>query len=374
MLADTLLGGLRFRLTRPTILTLGNAMPDDPFNARRFFLKLAASAGLSALVLPQSARAFFGGAKEFEWLPSECADERYPMQLISGVLISPDGTRIPVPTGKIINNGWGEVGSIRLVGTAQKPVPEKLELAWFSYTEDRFYGGEVALPHALLTQLFEEGFTVPLTQERSTWHKIIVGMGLGGWTSIWLAGDGLVREVARARLEPVTVDWSRVIDNPDLPRQTFIRSTLTRRLGPEALATLSKNGPPVSSWPRYAQRERWRLAVAKGVTPHYLFLRGSNGERQFHDFTRSAPGPFETIPKHAQIAYRSPSGSTLLAEISFDENEIFSAFERGKTAGTTPPTLHFNLKAHSRIAIALETAAGRIALQHSHIEVGRLSP
>ena len=62
------------------------------------------------------------------------------------------------------------------------------------------------------------------------------------------------------------------------------------------------------------------------------------------------------------------------AEIDFDENEIFGAFGRGKAAGSTPPTLHFNLKTHSRIAIALETAAGRIPLQHSRIQVGRLSP
>lgn len=348
-------------------------MSDDSFNARRFFLKLAASAGLTALALPGSAQAFFGRAKEFEWLPSECADERYPMQLINGLLKSPEGELIGVPAGKIINNGWGEIGSRRLIGPELKPVPEKLEMAWFSYTEDRFYGGEVALPHALLTQLFEEGFTIPLTQEHGTWQKIIVGMGLGGWTSIWMAGSGLVREVARARLEPVEMDWSRVVDNPAIPRQEFIRSTLTRRLSPDALATLSKNGPPVSSWPRYAQRERWRLAVAEGVAPQYLFLRGFNGERQFHDFLRAAPGLFDTIPKHVQIAYRSPSGSTLQAEIGFDENEIFDAFGQAKAAGSTPPTLHFNLKSHSRIVIALETAAGRIALQHSRIQVGRLS-
>lgn len=348
-------------------------MPNDPFNARRFFLKLTARAGLSALVLPGSARAFFGGEQEFEWLPTECADQRYPMQLVYGLLKSPGGTPIPVPTDKIINNGWGEIGSRRLIGPAQKPVPEKLELAWFSYAEDRFYGGEIALPHALLTQLFEEGFEVPLTRERSTWQKIIVGMGLGGWISIWMAGSGLVREVASARLAPVSVDWSRVLDNPDISRADYVRTVLSRRLGQEAAEALRKNGPPVSSWPRYAQRERWQLAVEAGAKPHYLFVRGFNGERLFQDFTRSAPGVFEPIPRHVQIAYQTPAGKRLLAEISFDEAEIFRAFAQARAGGIAPLTLRLNLQAPSRISLALESTTGRIALQHSQIQVGSLS-
>lgn len=348
-------------------------MPDDTFNPRRFFLKIAASTGLSALGTSGAAQAFMGSSRKFEWLPSECADQRYPMQLISGQLLGSDGLIAHVPAGKIINNGWGEIGSRRLEGPEQKAVPERLDLAWFSYAEDKFYGGSVPLPHALLMQLFAEGFEVPLAQERDTWRKIVVGMGLGGWTSVWLAGSGLVREVARARVESVSLEWSRVLNNPAIDRAEFVRSTLMKRVGKEEFEALARNGPPVSSWPRYAQRERWRPAVAGSATPQHIFVRGFNGERHFHDFTRSPPGVFEPIPKHAQITYLSPSGSKLMAEIRFDEAEMFGAFDRARNAGAAPLTLRFEMEARSRVAIALEGTAGRIALQRSRVQIGSLS-
>ena len=347
-------------------------MTDHAFNPRRFFLRVAASTGLSALGASGSAQAFIGAPRKFEWLPTECADQRYPMQMISGQFQSSDGAIIPVPAGKIINNGWGEIGSRRLVGAPEKPVPERLELSWFSFAEDTFYGGRVPLPLDLLTKLFVEGFEQPLTHARVTWEKIIVGMGLGGWTSVWLAGSGLVREVARTRLEPVSVDWKLVLDNPGIERAEFVRSTLMKRLGTDQFEALARSGPPVSLWPRYAQRERWSLVVAGSSVPQHVFLRGFNGERQFHDFTRSPPGVFETVPKHVQITYLSPSGRKLLAEIHFDEAEIFGAFDRTRGSGATALTLRFEMGARSRISMALEGPASKTLLQRSRVEQSSL--
>ena len=347
-------------------------MPKLAFNPRRFFLRVAGGIGLSALGASGSAQAFLGRPKTFEWLPTECADKRFPMLLVSGQFLGSDGLIANLPSGKIINNGWGEIGSRRLEGPAQKAVPELLKVSWFSFAEDSFYGGSVPLPHALMTQLFAEGYDVPLTHERDTWHKIIVGMGLGGWTSVWLAGSGLVREVAISRLEPVSLDWSRVLDNPAIERTEFIRSTLMNRLGKDEFEALARNGPPVASWPRYARRERWRVVVAGSAVPQYIFVRGFNGERQFHEFTRSPPGVFEPIPSHMQIAYLSPAGRKLQAEIGFDEVEMLGAFDRAKSTGAEPLTLRFEMEARSRVSIALESNSGRIALQRSRVQIGSL--
>ncbi|MBM5571671.1 MULTISPECIES: DUF2931 family protein [Deefgea] len=349
-------------------------MPDAPCNPRRFFLKLAAHTGLFTLSMPRAVQAALDQSKKFEWLPSECADKRFPMMLVSGLLLARnDEIAAVIPTGKIINNGWGEFGSIRIEGALQKPIPEHLKLTWFSFTENQFYGGSIPLPHALLRQLFEEGFATPLTRERSTWHRIIVGMGLGGWVSVWLAGDGLVREVATARLEQVSQDWSTVLNNPAIPRAEFIRSTLTKRLSQEEFTTLEKNGPPVSTWPRRARRQRWRLLVDGKADPLHIFVRSFNGERHFHEFSQSAPLVLEPIPRFVQITYLSPSGSKLMAEISIDETEIFDAFDKAKHTATEPVTLRFTMEARSQITIALESTSSRMTLQRSRIQIGSLS-
>ncbi|KPK04429.1 MAG: hypothetical protein AMJ64_13715 [Betaproteobacteria bacterium SG8_39] len=311
------------------------------------------------------------GDDAFEWLPTECADERYPMQLVSGQLHCGEDRIIEVPAGKIVNNGWGGIGSTRLIGDPIKPVPERLTVAWFSYAEDQFFGGSVELPRAELTALFRAGYEDPLTGERATWHRIIVGMGLGGWTSVWLAGSGLVREVARAQLETKVLDWRWVLDNPAIPRAKYVRSKLQSRLGEVAAARLAKHGPPVSTWPRYAQRYRWRMVVEGLHPPLDMSLRSFNGERSYYDFAKQPPGALEIAPKHLQITWRSRSGGRLLTEIQLDEEEVFGAFDKA-AAGTAATTLRVGFATRKEVALSVESGAARLPLTRSRIRLSSL--
>lgn len=319
-----------------------------------------------------------GGAREndvFEWLPTECADKRYPMQLISGELHCGEDRVVVVPAGKIVNNGWGEIGSRRLVGNPLKPVPERLTLAWFSYAEDQFFAGTVELPHAELTDQFRAGFSQPVTGKNVTWDKIIVGMGLGGWTSVWLAGSGLVREIARARLETREIAWTRVIDNPEIRRADFVRSKLQSRLGDAALAHLVKHGPPISTWPRYSQRYRWRIVVEGLQVPQNMFIRSFNGERSFYDFARQPPEEFDIAPKHLQITWQTRRGGRLLTRVHFDEREVFAAFDQALAAASDTSTtkLRVEFATRNRVALSVESGAGLLPLTRSSVELRTLS-
>jgi hypothetical protein len=307
----------------------------------------------------------------FEWLPTECADERYPMQLISGQLHCSDDESVPVPAGKIVNNGWGEVGSRRIVGETSKRVPERLTAEWFSYTEDQFFAGTVELPQAELTQLFLGGFNEPLTGERVTWSKIIVGMGLGGHTSVWLAGSGLVHEVARAKLEPAQLDWAQVLDNEDIERSEFIRSTLRARLTTAELKALAAHGPPVSTWPRYSLRYRWRILVNGIQVPLSMFLRSWSGERHFYDFARRPPELLETVPKRMEITWLGRSGRKRLTNIGLDEAEVFAAFEKLSAGASETESMLMRVEygTRSQVSISVERKGTRIPLGRSKIEV-----
>lgn len=307
----------------------------------------------------------------FEWLPTECADERSPMQLISGQLHCSDGVTVPVPAGKIVNNGWGEIGSRRLVGTPLKPVPQRLTAAWFSYTEDQFFAGTLELPPAELTRLFEDGFEEPLTRRWVTWSKIIVGMGLGGWTNVWLAGSGLVQEIEHATLEPAALDWAQVLDNPDIPRSDFIRSKLQARLSSTELKALATHGPLVSTWPRHARRYRWRILVAGMRVPLYMFVRSFNGERHFYDFARQPPKVLDTLPKQLQITWLTRKGGKLLTEIRLDEAEVAGAFEKAGAAvlDTSTTTLRVEFGARAGVSLLVESDEIRIPLERSSVEV-----
>jgi hypothetical protein len=307
----------------------------------------------------------------FEWLPTECADERYPMQLISGLLHCGDDESVPVPAGKIVNNGWGEVGSRRLVGETRKPVPDRLTAAWFSYTEDQFFAGTLSLPHAELTRLFAGGFHEPMTREPVTWTKMIVGMGLGGHTSVWLAGNGLVHEVASGKLEPADLDWAQVIDNPDIARSQFVQSKLRARLSRVELEALAAHGPPTSTWTQRSRRYRWRIRVDGIQVPLYMFLRSFNGDRRFYHFARQPPAELELVPKRVEITWLSRSGRKLLTNIRLDEAEVFSAFDKVGAAALDKSTMTLRVEygTRSRVSISVESNEARIPLTRSSVEV-----
>ena len=186
----------------------------------------------------------------YDWLPTECADARFPMQMVFGALVCGDEV-VELPMRKIVNNGWGEIGSRRIVEPLIKQPPSELKIEWFSFVEDCFYAGHLELPLAKLSDKFAAGFTEPGTGLRAQWSKLIVGMGFGGWVSLWLAGSGIVRAVHSAQVEAAELDWSLVLANPDIPRAQHIDSTLRQWLSGVHYRNLQDHGVPDSPRARY---------------------------------------------------------------------------------------------------------------------------
>lgn len=311
----------------------------------------------------------------FEWLPSESADERYPMQLIAGELFRGEEVVAQVPAGKITNKGWGEIGSTRDIGEPLKRVPDRLQLAWYSFTEDELFEGSIELPHAELLARFQQGFEQPLRRTRGNWSKILVGMGLGGWASVWLVGGGLVRELARAQLPTAPFEWSEVLDNTTVERASYIRSILWERLTKAQIEAHEKHGPPASSWPRYAARYRWKLQLGGQQIPLHLFMRSFNGEREFFELGRQPPGELETVPKQLRVTWQTRTNKKLLTRITLDEREVYEVFDKAcvPTTQTVVPTLHVELGADKQVSLVLTTPEGRLPLTRSAVKLTRLA-
>jgi hypothetical protein len=117
-----------------------------------YFLLLAAVVMLNVLTVE-------GGNKmdKYEWLPTESSFANFPMRIVTGDFIFNDGTSIYIPSSRIINNGWGVIGSTHIVGDKLKLLPAKIKIAWFSFVEDKFYSGVFTLPHDKIEILFKKG-------------------------------------------------------------------------------------------------------------------------------------------------------------------------------------------------------------------------
>src|SRR5690625_3500537 len=87
---------------------------------------------------------------KFDWKATESAPKNFPIKIIDGTFIyhgRSDGTGLYVPSGGLLDKGWGEMISSHIVGPDLKPLPDRLKITFFSYLEDQFYEGVFDLPY-----------------------------------------------------------------------------------------------------------------------------------------------------------------------------------------------------------------------------------
>lgn len=313
-----------------------------------------------------------GSTPMFEWLPTESAPERFPIHLIRGDLFFPDGRSIYVPDNRDVANGWGARGSTHIVADAIKPVPVRLEVSWFSYTEDRFYEGTFGLPTEAMTERFKAGITDPRTGRPLGFERIIVGMAPEGVVSVWMAAGGEVVEVASFVAPQVSLPWTKVLKNPKVSRGDFIRLILKAKLGAEGLARFDREGVPKGLYQGYRVQYLWGPQVTGDGTPNALWIRSFNGENAFIGQGGPAiPRDSRPVPARMMLDWTTPGGSPLSAKITFDETEIFAAFAKlSRGDASHQLAVEFEVVGDS-VSVSLRDDKYILPLQKALIEVFR---
>lgn len=74
---------------------------------------------------------------KFDWLATESAPNSFPMKIISGDFIAPDGSSRYIPNNKEIHHGWGKSISTHVGGPDLKSLPNRMEIKFFSFTEKK---------------------------------------------------------------------------------------------------------------------------------------------------------------------------------------------------------------------------------------------
>lgn len=297
-------------------------------------------------IKPMASKKYERYPAKYEWYPTTCADYNYPMQVIEGRFLFPSQGSIYIPDTRILNNGWGEIGQIHLAGEYFKPVPEKMTITWFSYTEDIFYSGTFELPREKMKALFEKGYTDSVNGQKTTYSEIIVGLAPEGDISLWLSGQ-ITIEVASFRAKPAEIEWSRVLDNPDVPREEWIRKILNSKLAEEERSyrqrqnrlhrpwktaeEIRATGVPHGLWSMYREKFQWELEITGNAKPDRIWINYFNGEKRLIYFQPDkAIDNQSVVPKKFDIYWQTTSGKEYNAVIFFDESEMFQAFKKYK--------------------------------------------
>lgn len=307
----------------------------------------------------------------YKWLPTESAPDRYPVRLIRGAFLLPDGRRVALPDRRDVANGWGKRGSLHILDDEPKPVPQRLSLEWFSYTENRFYKGDFALPELAIENLFFAGVgTGQPDGEKSSFERIIVGMAPGGLVSVWLAAGSEVVEVGGWHADVADLPWTSVLDNPDITREAFIDKVLEARLTVEERARLAREGVPTNLYTSYRTQYQWRPWVTGMGQALQIRISSLNGEYAvIGAYGPAVPREQRALPAEMELQWVTSGGQSKWAHIRFDEEETSSAFaELGQGGPNRQLALQLDTTADS-VSVSLRDERFVLPLRKAHIEI-----
>lgn len=293
-----------------------------------------------------------GPALKFDWTSGDSAPLKYPMEILGGSLAYHDGSgSLPVRGGTYIDHGWGTTYSSQVMGPDLKPLPNRLRITFFSFTENKFYRGDFPLPYEMILKRFQEGYD-NLDGDRITYDEILVGVAPGGAVAVWLRGVSFTTEVFFGKAEAADdIPWSALTSATHITREQYVQKMIKASLKtPEAYAALQKNGVPVGLWERYRTRYAWK-PVFPGIrlTPkrngRIDSIKSFNGEEEIVDpavaqATRVVPRElyFSGAPVGTPVGTRNKS-----VKLFFHEPEILAAFEK-LGAGGRPLQLEVRLE------------------------------
>lgn len=277
----------------------------------------------------------------FEWSASDSAPQNFPMKIIYGDLRyhgSSSSAGTSVPGGGILYNGWGLLNSIHVSGEALKPLPDKLDITFFSYLEDQFYRGSFDLPYDAILKAFQEEEAKPKRKtvkgdDLPNNYKIIVGVAPGGTVAVWLRSNG-TRELFFGKAEKVEMDFAKAFGIPikdRTERTEYVRDNIGDVVPPEFLTAIRKNGIPFNKWADFRKTYNWAPTFAVSQPPKKISISTYNGEgRSFvfpldKDFTATAHPVPDTIKFSYPMVTQTDSDYYV---VRFDEAEIVEAFTK----------------------------------------------
>lgn len=266
---------------------------------------------------------------KFEWLASNSAPAGCLMEITSGAFLFPGGGSLYIPP-RSLHSGWGREVSIHLVGEDTKPLPDRMEITFFSYLEDKFYRGTFALPHERIAELFAAGYrSFEEDSGRATYNAIVAGVAPGGAVAVWVSGGERQVEVFFGQAQEAGLDWHATLGMPaDVDRRTLVASSLAEAAASDPLVTQMTQRVPIGIWATYRTKYQWRPVFEGMPVPDRIErVRFFNGERDYMVLPLDAAAERTPRPVPVYVSFADKQGGRS-NELTFDEQETLATFER----------------------------------------------
>lgn len=258
--------------------------------------------------------------------------EGYPATIDQGRFVNSSGGGFVVPYGHFLESGWTGSGIRWAVGDEMQAVPERLELRWFSYADDKFYEGNFLLPQEKMYALLKQGFWDPVPKRHYTYESFTVCVLPTGGVVVWLGG---LRKVVVGRFQAQEIQYDYARHRPGVDRAASVAQTRGRL--PAAVQAEIKAGTlSTKKWEAYLKRYPWKLELSRPLT---LFNHGiiyRSAEKASFPLTADGVGFAEEVldpspkpvPQSCMLYLAGAYGRQRLLKVkSLDEAETMGAFQ-----------------------------------------------
>jgi len=254
----------------------------------------------------------------FKWYAVATAPRGYPMEVISGTFFCKGmEAGINIPSGGTLTTGWGKSASAYVGSDETPPLPDRVQVEFYSYIEKQVYEAEFTLPYDTILAKFQQ--QMKEHPNENNYSSFLLGIAPGGAVSVWLEGPQIT-EIYFGQAKKIEMEPSKAFDLPFQSKEqsdNYISSALADSVTPEQLAYIKAHGAPIGIWARYRHLYKWSPVYKEGknATDPVMSADFLNGES--HD-----------IPTHfneelANTARPLPSRLTFRAQVTKDERPIY---------------------------------------------------
>lgn len=266
--------------------------------------------------------------KKYEWAANICAPREYPVEVYTGAA----GGYFFSQMGGFSNSGWGGLGSIDYI---KAPVPDRLDMTWLSYVDNKFYKGDWKLPTEKIKKLFDEGFPAKpgLENVKESYDYINIGLGPKGMVIVWVAGAGSQVEVARFQAHETVIDPKLIIESEMyMFRKGYSQHRLENNfvISEDVREQIKQYGYPQSEvYEEYREKYLWkpRVILPEGSKLTSMYIKMCNGEKE-DPYDKPIDTKYKAIPYAFQIYWSVAKGKKerrFVSRIAFTKDKEYWA-------------------------------------------------
>lgn len=284
--------------------------------------------------------------KKYKWSANVSAPREYPIEVYTGAI----GGVYFSQMGGFSNSGWGGVGSNDYINAIP---PERLDITWLSYVDNKFYTGDWKLPTEKIKELFEKGFYYKSFDKAKIqpYDYINIGLGPKGMVVVWVMGIGEQIEVARYQAHETIIDPKLITESEKyMFEKDYAKDMLTYNgtISKDVRKQIEKYGyPPPEIYESYREKYLWKpkVILPEGCKVTSMYIKMCNGESE-DPYDRPIDMKYRALPYAIQIEWSIGNGKQkkrYISRIAFtDDSEYWAKYLEAQGEDEIPVDFYKN--------------------------------